>query len=74
MYVGYMMCAGAVGLISTSMIYLLVLYPFLFWWTHRFVIRYEEVALERRFGEAYRRYKQNVPRWIPRLTPYRDPS
>jgi protein-S-isoprenylcysteine O-methyltransferase Ste14 len=25
---------------------------------------------EKRFGEEYLRYKQRVPRWIPRLTPY----
>ncbi len=25
----------------------------------------EERALERRFGDAYRHYKANVPRWIP---------
>ncbi len=29
----------------------------------------EEPALERRFGEDYRRYKANVPRWIPRWHP-----
>ena len=28
--------------------------------------RIEEPALEHRFGESYRRYKANVPRWIPR--------
>ena len=27
---------------------------------------HEEPGLERRFGEEYRRYKQHVPRWIPR--------
>lgn len=27
----------------------------------------EEAGLERRFGEDYREYKRNVPRWIPRL-------
>jgi protein-S-isoprenylcysteine O-methyltransferase Ste14 len=30
----------------------------------------EEPGLERRFGEAYRTYKRNVPRWIPRLRPW----
>lgn len=33
----------------------------------------EERGLEKRFGEAYREYKRNVPRWIPRLTPW-EPS
>ena len=32
----------------------------------------EEPGLEKRFGEKYVRYKQHVPRWIPRLTPWRD--
>lgn len=32
----------------------------------------EEKALEQRFGDNYRIYKQNVPRWIPRMTPW-DP-
>jgi len=31
----------------------------------------EEPGLERRFGEAYRTYKANVPRWLPRLRPWR---
>ena len=33
----------------------------------------EEPDLERRFGDSYRRYKANVPRWIPRLRPW-DPG
>ena len=32
----------------------------------------EEPQLEERFGEAYADYKRNVPRWLPRLTPYRS--
>jgi protein-S-isoprenylcysteine O-methyltransferase Ste14 len=28
---------------------------------------FEEKGLEKRFGDAYRRYKANVPRWIPRI-------
>jgi protein-S-isoprenylcysteine O-methyltransferase Ste14 len=31
----------------------------------------EEPGLVRRFGESYTEYKQNVPRWIPRLHPWR---
>lgn len=30
----------------------------------------EEPELEKRFGDAYRDYKNNVPRWLPRLSPY----
>ena len=31
----------------------------------------EEKKLEKRFGDAYRQYRRNVPRWIPRLRPWR---
>lgn len=34
----------------------------------------EEKGLERRFGEDYRLYKANVPRWIPRPRPWRPPE
>ncbi len=34
----------------------------------------EERGLERRFGAHYRRYQANVPRWIPRFSPWRDPA
>ena len=30
----------------------------------------EEPGLERRFGDDYRRYKANVPRWIPKRRPW----
>jgi protein-S-isoprenylcysteine O-methyltransferase Ste14 len=30
----------------------------------------EEPGLERRFGDDYRIYRRNVPRWIPRRTPW----
>lgn len=49
----------------------------IFGWMVAFVIvntiyftRSEEPQLEKRFGPAYADYKRNVPRWIPRLTPY----
>ena len=33
---------------------------------HLFVVLYEEPALTRKFGDAYRDYQAAVPRWIPR--------
>lgn len=33
----------------------------------------EEKGLEKRFGDDYRSYKKNVPRWIPRMRPW-DPD
>lgn len=35
------------------------------------VVNVEEPMLESRFGKTYVEYCNNVPRWLPRLTPYR---
>ena len=40
---------------------------------HVFFLLVEEPALERRFGEQYREYRQRVPRWVPRRTPWLQP-
>jgi protein-S-isoprenylcysteine O-methyltransferase Ste14 len=37
---------------------------------HIYFVLSEEPGLEKRFGEDYRVYKANVPRWIPRLRPW----
>jgi protein-S-isoprenylcysteine O-methyltransferase Ste14 len=39
-----------------------------FFWLH------EEPGLERRFGADYLAYKHNVPRWLPRRTPWTSPQ
>ena len=36
-----------------------------------FVLLYKEPALKRTYGGEYLRYRENVPRWIPRITPWR---
>ena len=47
-------------------------YAFLAWTVfHLFVIGYEEPTVRRQFPEDYPLYAQAVPRWIPRLTPWR---
>lgn len=32
----------------------------------QFIVRSEERTLEARYGDAYRRYREAVPRWLPR--------
>jgi protein-S-isoprenylcysteine O-methyltransferase Ste14 len=39
---------------------------------HLFVLIYEEPALRRSFGAEYETYCAHVPRWIPRLSPWRN--
>lgn len=49
----------------------LLVYGLCFWLAaHLFVLIYEEPALRRTFPEAYVIFVANVPRWIPRLTPW----
>jgi protein-S-isoprenylcysteine O-methyltransferase Ste14 len=41
-------------------------------WTivHLFILGYEEPTLSRTYGEQYDRYRANVRRWLPRMTPW----
>jgi protein-S-isoprenylcysteine O-methyltransferase Ste14 len=41
---------------------------------HLFVCLYEEPALTRQFPADYPAYRNCVPRWLPRLTPWRELS
>ena len=50
----------------------LVLLGALFWLAfHLFVVAYEEPTLEQTFGGEYEAFRADVPRWIPRMTPWR---
>lgn len=53
---------------------------FLFYWFTIFFIGnliymplFEESSLKKRFGKNFILYKKNVPRWIPRQTPWGGP-
>jgi protein-S-isoprenylcysteine O-methyltransferase Ste14 len=41
---------------------------------HVAVVMFEEPALKQTFGAEYESFRANVPRWIPRLTPWRAAS
>jgi protein-S-isoprenylcysteine O-methyltransferase Ste14 len=38
---------------------------------HLFVLAYEEPTLRRTFGPEYEKFCASVPRWIPRLKPWK---
>ncbi|MBI4631802.1 MAG: hypothetical protein HY740_08850 [Chloroflexi bacterium] len=54
-------------------------YPLLLWFLFFLLLNMiyipfvEEAGLEKRFGDDYKLYKENVPRWIPRLTAWTPP-
>ena len=39
--------------------------------THLFVLYYEEPTLQKTYGMEYLEFRANVPRWLPRLAPWR---
>ncbi len=50
-----------------------LLYGALAWLTmHVFVVTYEEPTLRKTFGAKYETFHAHVPRWIPRLRPWRE--
>lgn len=65
MYLGVLACILGQALLWESggdLIYLVVI-ALVF---HLRVVRFEEPALARQFGDQYRRYIRIVPRWLPR--------
>jgi protein-S-isoprenylcysteine O-methyltransferase Ste14 len=51
----------------------LIVYSALLWLAfHVFVVAYEEPTLEQAFGREYEAFRAAVPRWIPRMTPWRS--
>jgi protein-S-isoprenylcysteine O-methyltransferase Ste14 len=63
MYVAMTLVYGAIALAADSLITLLVLVPLLIV-VHYGVVLREERYLERKFGDAYRRYTSTVRRWV----------
>jgi protein-S-isoprenylcysteine O-methyltransferase Ste14 len=71
MYVTVVMTIIGQGLILGNL--RLLAYAGLLWLpAHLFVLVYEEPALRASFGLEYKSYCAEVPRWIPRFTPWRN--
>lgn len=63
MYLGMAFCVAGIG-IGLGSLLTLVVQPIFVWLITHIQISIEEVALEKRFGEAYRDYTSKVRRWI----------
>ena len=51
----------------------LVVYAAILWlFFHFWVLVIEEPTLERSFGDEFANFKANVPRWLPRFTPWAE--
>jgi protein-S-isoprenylcysteine O-methyltransferase Ste14 len=71
MYVSAGLIVLGIGLWTGAAI-LLAYFPLLALSYHVFVRYYEEPRLERVFGQSYAEYCAAVPRWCPRVTPWRN--
>lgn len=62
-YIGFVLAYFGFAIMLTSIWVLLLLIPVLVILQRGVVVR-EEEYLERQFGDAYRKYKARVPRWL----------
>jgi protein-S-isoprenylcysteine O-methyltransferase Ste14 len=71
MYVGVVAVIAGQGLLLGNI--RLLTYGTLVWVAfYLFVVGYEEPTLHRTFGAEYEGFCANVPRWVPRLRPWRS--
>ena len=66
LYVGNILMLAGVGILSNSLLYLLVFIPF-FLFVYQAIVLAEENFLRNKFGERFNQYCKKVNRWIPDL-------
>jgi protein-S-isoprenylcysteine O-methyltransferase Ste14 len=70
-YVGnILMCLGAT--VTSELLWLVPIALFYWFGIYSIVVRYEERHLLEKYGEPYRRYLAEVPRWLPRAIGFRN--
>jgi protein-S-isoprenylcysteine O-methyltransferase Ste14 len=72
LYVGNITTYVGIGIMSNALFPWLVVVAFAwFVFQYTMIVRLEEGFLEQHFGEPYLAYRQNVPRFVFRFSPYR---
>lgn len=72
LYLGSLLI-GLGAAVAGGRLVFVVLFLLFFGLVYSRTMRREERLLAERFGPPYRRYRERVPRLLPRLTPYRPP-
>jgi len=72
LYVGNILMYTGLGIMSLALFpYLQILGLFFFYFQYRLIVKEEELYLEKTYGKDYENYRQNVPRFFPKLTAYK---
>lgn len=75
LYVGNILMYTGIGFMSNALFpWLLVIVVIYFVFQYEQIVALEEEFLQKEFGADFGEFKKNVPRFIPRLTPYEHPA
>jgi len=75
LYVGNILMYLGLGIMSMSLFpYLQIIAILFFILQYQFIVKEEEGFLEKKFGNDYQKYLENVPRFFPRIKPYKEAS
>lgn len=75
LYVGNILMYFGLGIMSMALFpYLQIVAITFFIIQYNFIVKEEEGFLEKKFGNNYQKYLQNVPRFFPRVTKFKDNS
>lgn len=72
LYVGNILMYTGLGIMSFALFpYLQILGLFFFYFQYKLIVQEEELYLEKTYGKDYENYRQNVPKFFPKLKAYK---
>jgi protein-S-isoprenylcysteine O-methyltransferase Ste14 len=75
LYVGNVLMYCGIGVMANALApWLVIIALAYFSFQYSMIVSLEEEFLEKEFGEGYLEFKRHVPRFFPRLSPYRAPA
>ena len=75
LYIGNILIYLGLGIMTLALFpYLQIAALLFFVFQYHFIVKEEENYLHKTYGSFYEEFVKNVPRFLPRLTPYRNPE